>query len=440
VWARHPDTPDAQRGPYRMRDLLNLVPTAWPSPTGLILARTTRGPWLGCDKYPGLYQKLAGVTRPIDHHGAWRDAARRYRERGDRRLALWAYRQLTQMPPPDSALWREYGDFCLELGLPKEARRVVSELRRLGAKDDADELLKAVQSHSTDRKSQARSSPGDAAGTIWELGLRQGTTLGGRYRLDQRLGRGGMGVVWRASDLVLGDTVAVKFLLDPDAVARRYFRREIAIAARVTHANVCRVYEAGEVDGRPFISMEFVEGLTLEEALRTPRSTSWRLAVLIRTAEALAAIHAEKIVHRDLKPGNVMVTPEAGVKVMDFGIARPVSMEESRATAPWIGTLAYMSPEQMAGGAVDHRSDVYSFGILAWETFTGHLPYPLGDGSAFEARMKGDLPDAGRDFLTPGLLDLVRQCLAPTPGQRPRSMSAILDQLRSEQGQDHDHQ
>ena len=214
--------------------------------------------------------------------------------------------------------------------------------------------------------------------------------LGDRYELGQVIGRGGMAEVRLARDLRLGRTVAIKQLridLAADPIFQERFRREAQAAAGLNHPTIVAVYDTGETvlpDGQhvPYIVMEYVQGQTLREVMRTNSNIKPERALEI-TAEILSALeysHRAGIVHRDIKPGNVMVTPEGKVKVMDFGIARAIADSASAMTqtAAVIGTAQYLSPEQARGEMVDARSDIYSTGCVLYELLTGRPPF-VGD-------------------------------------------------------------
>ncbi len=200
------------------------------------------------------------------------------------------------------------------------------------------------------------------------------------YRVLDRLGSGGMGVVYRAEDLQLGRQVALKFLspqFAEDPGARTRFQNEARAASALNHPNVCTVYSVEEWDGQPFISMELVEGETLAARLaKGPVPVPQAIALAIQVAAALEAAHRKEIVHRDLKPPNLMVTG-SGVKVLDFGIAKMDRGALSQA-GEMAGTLQYMSPEQVQCGEVDARSDIYAFGLVLREMLAGsRIPPPL---------------------------------------------------------------
>jgi serine/threonine-protein kinase len=205
-----------------------------------------------------------------------------------------------------------------------------------------------------------------------------GTLVAGRYRIISLLGRGGMGEVYRATDLTLSQPVALKFLPDsgPDhRHALERFHSEVRIARQVSHPNVCRVYDVGEADGMPYISMEYVDGEDLASLLqrigRLPSDKALEMARKI--CAGVAAAHDKGVIHRDLKPANIMLDRRGNVVVMDFGLAAVA--DELRGAEARSGTPAYMAPEQLRGEQVTARSDIYALGMVLYEIFTGKRAY-----------------------------------------------------------------
>jgi serine/threonine protein kinase len=199
------------------------------------------------------------------------------------------------------------------------------------------------------------------------------------YKITDKLGEGGMGVVYKAEDTKLERTVALKFLaahLLNDEEAKARFLREAKAAAALHHPNVCPVYEIDEVDGRTFLAMAFLKGETLEERIvKGPLPIKDALDIARQVAEGLQAAHTEEIVHRDIKPANILVSPEGRPTIMDFGLARLTEASRLTKADQTMGTVAYMSPEQAQGMGVDHRSDVWSLGCVLYEMVSGQRPF-----------------------------------------------------------------
>ncbi len=209
-----------------------------------------------------------------------------------------------------------------------------------------------------------------------------GTRFGGRYEILSTLGQGGMGVVYKARDLELDDVVALKMLKPAALVDHEHLERlksEIKLARKITHPNVLRTFDFGESEGRPYVSMEYVRGMTLryllKQAGRIPYSAALRIARQL--CAGLAAAHEVGVLHRDIKPENLILEQSGNAKLMDFGIARPIQRSAPGHTAPgmFVGTPHYAAPEQLAGEDVDHRADIYSSGVLLCEMFCGKLPF-----------------------------------------------------------------
>jgi predicted Ser/Thr protein kinase len=262
-----------------------------------------------------------------------------------------------------------------------------------------------------------------------------GTLLGGRYRIIALLGRGGMGEVYRATDLTLGQSVALKFLPEEAARDQRLLERfhgEVRIARQVSHPNVCRVYDIGEFAGTPFLSMEYVDGEDLASLL--PRIGRLPADKAVETARkicaGLAAAHDRGIIHRDLKPANIMINKRGDVVIMDFGlaaVASGLSGPESRN-----GTPAYMAPEQLKGAEVTGCSDIYALGLVLYELFTGKRPY---DGNTVkklleqqEAAHLTSMTSIATD-IDPAVERVIRRCLEPDPARRPATALQVAAAL-----------
>ncbi|MGW7125115.1 serine/threonine-protein kinase, partial [Streptomyces sp. NPDC054901] len=266
--------------------------------------------------------------------------------------------------------------------------------------------------------------------------MRVGDELAGRYRLDERLGRGGMGEVWRGHDLSLDRSVAVKVLLEAatgDEVASR-FRREATIGARLQHPGITVVHDVGRQDGRLFIVMELLSGEDLATVLaRSPGGlpVATALDLAAQTAEALSAAHAQAVVHRDLKPGNLFLLPGGRLKICDFGIAH-----SSDATAGWtvtgrmFGTPAYMAPEQWRGERVDARCDLYALGCVLYALLSGEPPF--GSAGSPYALMVRHIEEAPAALpVAPGPAALLATLLAKAPADRPASAAQAAAALRA---------
>lgn len=280
----------------------------------------------------------------------------------------------------------------------------------------------------------------------------RGALLGGRYMLDQIIGRGGMAEVWRARDTRLERDVAVKRLrvdLASDATFQARFRREAQSAAGLNHPNIVAVYDTGEERDAisnvsvPYIVMELVEGVTLREVLRDGRKILPERALEFTAGvlDALAYSHRAGIIHRDIKPANVMLTPNGTVKVMDFGIARAVADTSATMTqtAAVIGTAQYLSPEQARGEKVDNRSDIYSVGCLLYELLTGE-PLFKGDSPvsvAYQHVREAPVPPSQLDpEITPSMDAVVLKSLSKDPRDRYQDASEFReDVLRAMRGQ-----
>lgn len=268
------------------------------------------------------------------------------------------------------------------------------------------------------------------------------------YEILRQLGKGGMGEVWLAHDIVLDRQVAIKFLpenLQADPVTRERFLREAKAAAALDHPFICKMYETGEKDGRTYIVMEYVDGQNLGDAMAAgPIPAPHALKLVCEVAEALDVAHAKGIVHRDLKPANIMCTPQGHAKVMDFGIAKriqagavsaQVTMTQASMTAQGmiVGTIDYMSPEQAKGAPVDGRSDIFSLGVILYELLAGKNPFAK---PTLVETLSSVIKDAPPPFVIkpkvagPELQRILKKCLAKNPADRYAKISDLAAELQ----------
>jgi serine/threonine protein kinase/Tol biopolymer transport system component len=246
-----------------------------------------------------------------------------------------------------------------------------------------------------------------------------GTILAGRYRIVALLGRGGMGEVYRADDLKVGQTVALKFLptiFASDPKLRERFVKEVRVTRQLSHPNICRVYDIAESDGHHFLSMEYIDGENLASLIKRIGylSNEKALDVTRQLLSALAAAHERGVLHRDLKPANIMLDGQGRVRIMDFGIA--VTAAEETQTGGICGTPAYMAPEQFEGMPASERTDIYSLGLVLYEIYSGKRAFGAQAPAPISAIRNGMDPVAER---------LIMQCLEPDPALRPKSVADI---------------
>ncbi len=254
-----------------------------------------------------------------------------------------------------------------------------------------------------------------------------GTLLNERYRLDAELGRGGIGVIYRAHDTLLDRDVAVKVLSDPtlSAESRARLLREAQAAAQLNHPNIVSIYDAGEVGDVPFIVMELVEGASLHE--RHPQALEDILSIAQQVCAALEHAHAHSVIHRDLKPENVLLAPDGSAKLTDFGLARTVA---SRLTVEGtiLGTAFYLAPEQALGQEIDNRTDLYALGVMLYELTAGQLPFTSGDLlTVISQHLHAPVvpPSTHNRAIPPALDALIVRLLSKQPEDRPASAAEV---------------
>jgi serine/threonine-protein kinase len=262
-----------------------------------------------------------------------------------------------------------------------------------------------------------------------------GTMLAARYRIVGLLGKGGMGEVYRADDIKLGQAVALKFLppqFSKEPIRLEYFHNEVRLARQVSHPNVCRVHDIGEVEGQHFLSMEYVDGEDLATLIRRigrlPQDKGLDIAQQI--CAGMAAAHDRGVLHRDLKPANVMLDGRGRVKITDFGLARLTTEQEGSDAR--IGTPAYMAPEQLAGGQVTEQSDIYSLGLILFEVFTGKRAYAadsVAELMKIRERSSPLVPSTIVPDIDPVVEQVIQQCLKKEPQERPQSVLAVAAAL-----------
>jgi len=254
----------------------------------------------------------------------------------------------------------------------------------------------------------------------------------GKYKIVDELGKGGMGIVYKAYDPVMDREVAIKVILEiamevPEIKARFY--REARTAGKLTHENITIVHDVGEDQGKPFIVMEYLPGNDLRELLETnyPLTLLQKLEIAHNVTQGLAFSHSRDIIHRDIKPANIRITDDGKVKIMDFGIARPGSSSLT-STGTVIGTPYYMSPEQIQGRKVDKRSDIFSFGVLLYELLTYKKPFTGNEPTAVMYKIVHEEPENAADLeqvCPPALREIVSRILEKNPDRRYQSFDDI---------------
>jgi serine/threonine protein kinase len=265
------------------------------------------------------------------------------------------------------------------------------------------------------------------------------TALEGRYQILKELGRGGMGIVFHAYDKQLKEQVAIKILSpllsnDPDALER--LKREVSAARRITHSNVIRIHDISEINGLHFISMEYFHGTNLKDHIKRhgPLSMMQSFNIASQICDGLEAAHREGVVHRDLKSQNIILDSTNKIKIIDFGLARTAHMEGMTATGLIMGTPEYMAPEQVSGKRIDERADIYSFGIILYELFTGKVPF-TGDSAiavGFMQLKEDPLPPSQVNHgINPAIERVILKALEKDPIHRYRSVPELKKDLET---------
>ena len=288
---------------------------------------------------------------------------------------------------------------------------------------------------------EAEAAGGDEAALLTLSGLAPGTMMGRRFQVLSVLGTGGMGVVYKARDRELDDLVALKVLrrdLWGDRAQLERMKSEIRLARKITHPNVLRTFDFGELDKVAFISMEYVRGVTLrymlDQAHRLPYSAGLRLGKQL--CSGLGAAHAVGVIHRDIKPENLILEPTGNAKLMDFGIARPVSrLTPGQTQAGFVvGTPQYLAPEQVQSGEIDTRADIYSAGVVLYEIFTGDVPFRAGTAMEVLVKHLQEEPPAPRSRwaeMPPRLEAAILRCLRKDPAERFQTVEELHRELEA---------
>ncbi|MBN1477919.1 protein kinase [Candidatus Sumerlaeota bacterium] len=318
----------------------------------------------------------------------------------------------------------DVGDQLLSMGQAEAARDVWRQLYAsdIGYRDIRtryEQVVEKIRSGASITQSTA-----DALASVGDQLFRE------RFELEEEVGVGGMGRVYRARDKTLDETVALKILppqLASNTSIVERLKREVRAARQLTHPHIIRIHDFGDLGGQKFLSMEFIDGPTLKHVIRTPPGLSLRRALLIahQMAEALAYAHHQGIVHRDIKPANIMVAADDVIKITDFGIAKVLTREEAEMTSSdqIVGTPLYMSPEQVRGGKIDGRADIYSFGVTLFEMIMGHPPFQEGDLAYHHL----STPAPELEGVSPRIAAIVKGCLRKSPADRWQRFEEILE-------------
>jgi len=330
------------------------------------------------------------------------------------------------------------GDYSVEIDVPSgDELGVLARAFRSLVEDLKEKAALVDYMMATSRAAPTQRLRDSSAGQA----LRPDTVFAGRYEVKEVLGRGGMGVVYRAFDRELQEPVAIKTLredaLAGDSVALERFKQEIRLARKIAHRNVVRTYDLGEVDGTYYLTMEYVEGTSLKQLIssRGRLPTAVTLTIGKQLCRALEVAHEQGIIHRDIKPQNIVVEPSGFLKVMDFGIARLTHPPQGKGLTQEgasIGTPDYMSPEQLSGMELDVRSDLYAAGVVLFECVTGRLPFEAESMYALIAKHLEDAPPDPRTLnadVPEALARVILKAMAHDPADRYQSAGEMHDAL-----------
>jgi serine/threonine-protein kinase len=270
-------------------------------------------------------------------------------------------------------------------------------------------------------------------------GLTKGTVVAGKYRILEEIGRGGMGIVYKAEDIKLQRTVALKFLPQQwvsDPEARERFIHEARAASALDHNNICTIHEIEETeDGRMYIAMACYEGWSLKDKIKRGRlDKNEAIDVAVQVAQGMAKAHQKGIVHRDIKPANILITNDGAAKIVDFGLAKLAGQVKLTREGTTIGTVAYMSPEQARGEAVDQRTDIWSIGVVLYEMLSGVLPFKGDYDQTLIHSILHHEPERLAKFqkdLPAGLENIIHKALAKKPSDRYQTMEELLEDLHA---------
>lgn len=358
-------------------------------------------------------------------------------------VARWVTRPVAKLA--EATRRASDGDYAAEItadsrdeigALATAFRRLLADLR------EKQELVEFLGQAPAEARTELMGMPTGTVGRrVTGAGLVPGSVFAGRYDVQEVLGQGGMGTVFKAVDRELGEVIAIKTLkqdfLSQDPTALERFKSEIRLARRISHRNVVRTHDLGERDGMYFITMEYVEGKSLKELIRARGRlpVSVTLSVGKQLARALEVAHEQGVIHRDIKPQNMVVEPSGVLKVMDFGIARLAQRPQDSGMTQqgaMVGTPDYMAPEQMMGEGVDARADLYAVGCVLFECLTGRAPFVAETSYQLVVQVLEELPPRVRSLnpeVPEGLDALVAELLAKSPDQRPANALELHDRL-----------